>query len=827
MIDKTYNLALDITYGALRKYDYLLVSNDNDVYTFNITLTNANATLDLTNVDHIDIVFEKEDKTTVQYSTLDGTRLQITDATNGIITYEVGTQEIAKDGNVTGEIHLYGSSNERITSCQFTFKVRQDIDTDNAVKSTSEYSTLANLILEVESLIAGEEPLAQQVQQDLEDLGLVVTDHETRIQKIEQPQTLPLSTSSPVTSFPTGTLDGAVQDLVIEGQTLDNSVENGDFSDGTTGWSEVNSSLSESNNVLSITGDGSGASPRGRQVDTKVNASTGDLIFLYAKVRITNSESTQIYYGLDGITDELIVQSNPTQDEWYELYGIAVANEDNEYIITFRHYYVDSATANGKVMEVDGNAGVFAINMTQLGIESYTEEQMLEICRNGYFEGTQSPENLTLEARGKNKFDKSKVTMNSTLTWASGAEYSESGSVSSDFIKIKPETGYLVNVSCYLFFYNEYRNYLGNSEDLRTGNGSNYIAFTSPKNVNYVRLVRRTDGIDYLDVWQLEENKGQTLGVYTPYKSSILKTDFTMRSLPNGVKDTVENGKYVQKVSNPYTEFHTLTGWSIYDDTDPNYITFATTHNDIPDDIASQGVDSNSIRLTLDNSVQITADYENGEYIYTTGSYWRIVVLRTRLTTEDVAGFETWLGGFSSSKLTYQLAEPIITDFNGVLNAYEDGDLVISSDTNVLPSNVSMNVPSNLGAKIDANSKAIDAISDYTNDMAKYQESFIEPTLLNGWVNYGSTYANAGYYKDDFGDVHLVGMVKSGTSGTVIFNLPSGYRPPSDLIVPILTSSGSDLAGSIKIYSNGDVELRTGGTTFVLLNNISFRAQGV
>lgn len=58
----------------------------------------------------------------------------------------------------------------------------------------------------------------------------------------------------------------------------------------------------------------------------------------------------------------------------------------------------------------------------------------------------------------------------------------------------------------------------------------------------------------------------------------------------------------------------------------------------------------------------------------------------------------------------------------------------------------------------------------------KTQPDWIVPTFLNSWVDFGSPYDTAGYYKDEFGVVHLKGMVKSGTAATV-FTLPAGYRP--------------------------------------------------
>ena len=511
---------------------------------------------------------------------------------------------------------------------------------------------------------------------------------------LSQPQTLPLSTQSPVTSFPTGTLDGAVQDLVIEGQTLVNSVENGDFSDGTTGWSEVNSSLSESNNVLSITGDGSGASPRGRQVDTKVNASTGDLIFLYAKVRITNSESTQIYYGLDGITDELIVQSNPTQDEWYELYGIAVANEDNEYIITFRHYYVDSATANGKVMEVDGNAGVFAINMTQLGIESYTEEQMLEICRNGYFEDVTSVKNLTLEARGKNKFDLSKVKVGEYSSTTGGVTdilsttdlvFYEDGisfSTSGNFNGIYVDDILYFQDKLYLKIFNTNTNFnrlLINVVDVH-GNFISYLgAFTYDDAVNGIDIGGQYITISIVNSGGYSEYRGMTLSPlplteYEPYKSSILKLDKPMRSVPNGVKDTVENGKVYNRIEKDVTELKGATGWTISDDDGTNHAFRINLKTLLPNSVTDAG--SLGLDLTIGNvhfsTISINNNTENTIYL-TSGDTLRIKV--NKITFPDVATWENHLANNQVS-LIYQLAEPIITDFNGVLNAYEDGDLV-------------------------------------------------------------------------------------------------------------------------------------------------------
>lgn len=66
-------------------------------------------------------------------------------------------------------------------------------------------------------------------------------------------------------------------------------------------------------------------------------------------------------------------------------------------------------------------------------------------------------------------------------------------------------------------------------------------------------------------------------------------------------------------------------------------------------------------------------------------------------------------------------------------------------------------------------------------------ESWKTPTLLNGWVDYGSTWQGARYRRLG-GVVYIQGLVKSGTASTV-FNLPAGYRPAAALMFSTMTYS--------------------------------------
>ena len=81
---------------------------------------------------------------------------------------------------------------------------------------------------------------------------------------------------------------------------------------------------------------------------------------------------------------------------------------------------------------------------------------------------------------------------------------------------------------------------------------------------------------------------------------------------------------------------------------------------------------------------------------------------------------------------------------------------------------------------------------------------WIAPTLTNSWVNLGSPWALAGYLKDPMGFVHLRGEVNGGVNGSIIFTLPTGYRPVAALNLPVVNGSGA--FAYIQVAASGTVE---------------------
>lgn len=105
------------------------------------------------------------------------------------------------------------------------------------------------------------------------------------------------------------------------------------------------------------------------------------------------------------------------------------------------------------------------------------------------------------------------------------------------------------------------------------------------------------------------------------------------------------------------------------------------------------------------------------------------------------------------------------------------------------------------------------------------QENRIGASLVNSWVNYSNGWATASYYKDRDNRVHLTGLIRSGvtTAGTLLFSLPSGYRPEAREMFDVLC--GNETLGRVDVWSDGQVNVQLcPNNTYLRLSGISFRA---
>ena len=115
-----------------------------------------------------------------------------------------------------------------------------------------------------------------------------------------------------------------------------------------------------------------------------------------------------------------------------------------------------------------------------------------------------------------------------------------------------------------------------------------------------------------------------------------------------------------------------------------------------------------------------------------------------------------------------------------------------------------------------------------------------EPGFQNSWENSAGTVPfaleGAGFYKDREGVVHLKGVVRGGSPGTTIFQLPAGFRPASGKgLLRVTICGGASCLGQptgvLSIVGPGvapgfdGAVLAPGNAMTTSLEEISFRAE--
>jgi lysophospholipase L1-like esterase len=477
-----------------------------------------------------------------------------------------------------------------------------------------------------------------------------------------------------IKSLPTGSIDENVSNFEAEGLSLVNSVKNGDFSDGTTGWASNHGSLVISNKVASHTGSGSSAGPYLGNFP-KMTIKEGDKVYLFTKNRVTNANCNSISFSFrgstGGSTTSAISIISPVQNKWYEMQRVLTIppNYSGKLELYIYHFYADATTANGKVMEVDGNAGVHAINMTALGIEDYTEEQMLDLVRSGYIDGLENVESPKVESVGKNLFDVlSDITTYGTII--------DRGIDSFTFVPdILTRNGFFrVQVkrnTDYRLSWNAIEDTVGNgvmaifSDDVVP-----IVGYTTSKNFQlnsgendvirvYFRNHIAIEPITFKDI-QLEE--GSTATAYEPYKSSQLTANVPLRSLPNGVKDRIYEADGQMWLEKNVEEISLLSGQVI----NTTNIPLASTASSY---IAHQ-TDGTTLTGVVDGTDTLTAD---ATIHYELETPELINLTEQGLTSGELMSFEN--GTVYNSSDTFHspnLSFDVVTDRNVQLDAKVD-----------------------------------------------------------------------------------------------------------------------------------------------------------
>jgi hypothetical protein len=290
--------------------------------------------------------------------------------------------------------------------------------------------------------------------------------------------------------------------------------------------------------------------------------------------------------------------------------------------------------------------------------------------------------------QGKNLFDKLKTQyIGQSVAISTGNLYADATSLTTYYIPISPSTSYIFSHLKWGAIYDVNKQFIS---------GFATVKFTTPSNAYFVRYTMLLASID---TFQLE--LGSTATAYAPfipnspsldYQSPIITANnfnitasngidtnsinipYTIGSLPNGTKDTIEA---VDDVLNHVKK----TNVAIFDgSTDENWVLAQTLTNTLRftcSAVLNGCADVNTLRMICDKLIcTLVSDQNDYEHIRNaaTGSPDLLVVYinKSRLITPNVTGLRTLL---ASNPLTvqYELATPIYTPITELILASYKG----------------------------------------------------------------------------------------------------------------------------------------------------------
>ncbi|NLN03850.1 MAG: hypothetical protein GX166_03380, partial [Clostridiaceae bacterium] len=271
---------------------------------------------------------------------------------------------------------------------------------------------------------------------------------------------------------------------------------------------------------------------------------------------------------------------------------------------------------------------------------------------------------------GKNLFDKSKVVIGRINS--NGTFQDISDIRTSDYIKVTPNTSYVlynakINSSHGLAFYDANKQVLSEGV-LGTGYNPTRL-LTTGGNTQYLRC---SVHVDNLAIAQLE--KGTLATPYEPYISSEQYVNGPeLRSLPNGVADSIENGKLIQRVKEYVLQSNDI--YSVV--TTYTYIDYVLIYKPI-DYIDYGAVPLINGSLVLEGSLGDKKFYDSEDRIgyIVQASNERFAYVVAKGTFANITEARAALVG---KKIKYQLATPIETpvQVSGSVQSYPAGTVYI------------------------------------------------------------------------------------------------------------------------------------------------------
>ena len=330
---------------------------------------------------------------------------------------------------------------------------------------------------------------------------------------------------------------GGIAEFIASGETLQQIITNGNFANGSTGWTGNLATISESAGILSSTS----TSANGGAQQTNIKLRPGKYLVC---ANVKSSVASKVYIQLENASSPYqsfgVSDYHPGGSVWANLRFIAdVTIEISTGAIRLR----DLRTSGWDTIQIDDVMLIPLIN-TPYAAETSASNVYARIRK--YFEGLQGAKDLGVGSRGKNLFNKNNRVLSKTI-FGDGSTLGDSTLTdTSAYIKVKPNTNYTISNhstdgSRTLGLYDKNFNII--TPYTQTGNKT----FLTPSNCAYVRF-----SMSKLQVDTAMFNEGTTALPYEEYqgsKATIICTDstkFSRSKLPNLVENKfqLKDGKF-------------------------------------------------------------------------------------------------------------------------------------------------------------------------------------------------------------------------------------------------------------------------------------------
>lgn len=514
-------------------------------------------------------------------------------------------------------------------------------------------------------------------------------------------------TQDHITSVPEGTVSGgSVEICGLEGLSVLQALDNGNF-ESVKNWSCPYSNMDAlENEIIEIVDTPDNAARIEYVTD---NAVQGQSYFVYGEILASRNANTFFSYGGDTLSPFQIIPG-----KWSPVYGILKPINNTR----LRFYHSTDSYAKGEIVK---RRKVMVIPLSG-PLKEYSVDQLAYMAMNSdYWEGIKSVLNPRILSCGKNKFSS---TLNGYyLDGEIKYDISNQNVLKSKLAEIKPNTEY--TVSKLKKVSDRFRvaqfSKKPNIGDIPltdyTNDTATTYSFISEKNARWVVVYYTNTGSD--------EHLMLTVGpevpsTYDQYRSSDSEITGEFRSLPNGVRDSIEVAiidgqkmvRKVERVGHKYID--DLRYFDIYKDyQNIDLIRFSVNWDEGNTSVVGSTF-SDHIEINTDSAI----GFENETYI---GERYTAVADSSRhnFIVEEGTTYAEFMNKNRFKVLLYQYAKPKYGEWHSVNpSSFSDGEIQLFSDSGLIPK-LELNFPLNQAS-------VLNDISEKTASHQAFIESLTE-----------------------------------------------------------------------------------------------------